>query len=131
MNLKTILLCFLFFACQNKETNFGKELTKDDNFWVYYWSYPINSNSISKSPPYGLRFYHNGEIKNLIRTNGKENEFPNFENAHKNEYYWKYNDSNKTLSFFDYKFKIVRFIKDTIVVSELKSEKLSCFINFK
>ena len=118
------LLSLSLISCET--TQFEKELTKAKNCWVLT-DYPVDgvySNEIYG----GNSFLPNGKITVTWVNHGRKQEAYDFENRNPDESEWEFSEDS-ILSFYDYKFKVLEFSRDTIIVVNTKYHKKQCFIN--
>ena len=112
-------------SCE-KKSPFENELTKDDNCWVYIEN---NKNSITHNTiTYGgVHFKENGIVENIWIVKGIKQKNFNFEKTSDKIDKWHFNKN--ILSFYDYKFEVISFTKNTLIVKNIKDNKIKHFIN--
>ncbi|MEC4050188.1 hypothetical protein OX284_012165 [Flavobacterium sp. SUN046] len=123
-----ILIIFILTSSCNDYTYFEKEITKDGNCWVFSGTYPPKNKYIYKNTYGGNRFLKNGEIYDILVVNGVKQKQFYFEKFEKPINKWNI-DENGVLSFYRYKFKILKISKDTLIVKNIDSINKLYFIN--
>ena len=119
-------MIFFLISCKNEYSSFEKELTKNNNCWIFIENpatFKINNDMYG-----GNSFSIDGKVESVYIIKGVKQESFNFEKSQKTDNRWSYNKEH-LLIFYGYKFKILKFKKDTIIVKNIKYNKQQLFLN--